>query len=134
MKAHHATILLTFWIGASIPAQQAKPDDTLLAWYRFEEGRERYKGKPYLWLGDADMRLVIDVKPRPGHVLELLWGAKNDRREAQLAVNGKLQRLSHGGHDGFEWLRVQMYSPSKGHLSMMCLNTLMMYWRASGYA
>ena len=79
-----------------------------LAWIRFVKGEhvERYRDTPYLWLGRVEMNLAIDVKPGPGQVLDLLWGSKNDTREAVAVINGKSITLRHGGYDGFKWLRV----------------------------
>ena len=51
-----------------------------------------------LWLGyrsigpyrsyRADM-----MKPAPGQALELLWGAKSDRREAVIRINGREHQM-----------------------------------------
>ncbi len=77
-----------------------------LAWARFADAPDVYTNHPYLWLGHGDVKLAIDVKPRPGHELELLWGAKNDTRHALVIINGKQTALSEGGYDGFRWLKV----------------------------
>jgi len=85
---------------------EAEGRQALLAWIRFVDGEETYADVPYFWLGKVDLRLQIDVKPGAGHVLELLWGSKNDTREAVATVNGKDVRITGGGYDGFRWLSV----------------------------
>ena len=56
------------------------PEGTPLAWMRFLTGEhvEEFNGTPYLWLGRVELTLTIDVKPGRGHVLDLLWGSKDD--------------------------------------------------------
>ena len=77
-----------------------------LAWARFPDAEESYAGKPYLWLGRVSFEVRADVRPAPGHVVELLWGSKNDTRDASLTINGKKITVKGGGYDGFRWLRV----------------------------
>ena len=36
----------------------------------------------------------------------MLWGSKNDTRDASLTINGKKITVKGGGYDGFRWLRV----------------------------
>ncbi|MBN2476521.1 MAG: hypothetical protein JXB62_18040 [Pirellulales bacterium] len=107
--------LLAAWAVAchcSRPAAGAEDSDKLaddarrLASVRFENGPQQYAGTAYLWLGDVDIRLEIDVKPAGGQVLELLWGSKNDRRDALVTINGKALKISSGGYDGFRWLPI----------------------------
>jgi hypothetical protein len=98
-----STILLAY------PALAADaPEGEPLAWIRFVQGDhlETYEGTPYLWLGRVAMTLTIDVKPEPGHALDFLWGSKNDTRAAVATINGKDVALTHGGYNGFQWLRV----------------------------
>ena len=78
------------------------------AWIRFEKGPESYAGRPYYFLGRGDLHLVIDAPPQAGDALELHWGAKGGRRGAVATINGKAVNISHGGYDGFAWLRVAM--------------------------
>jgi len=85
-----------------------------LAWVRFENARHVYAGKPYLWLGHGDIRLVIDVKPEATHKLELLWGSKDDNRDAVACVNGRDVNLRSGGYDGFRWLAVPLPADAAG--------------------
>jgi len=96
-------------MAAAGEASAAPPADAdggdVLAWIRFDDAPEVYAGTRYLWLGAMEMRLVIDVPPRPDHVIELLWGAKNDARAAAMTVSGREVALAHGGYDGFRWLR-----------------------------
>ena len=79
---------------------------TVVAWVRFEKASFRHADTPYLWLGHGDITLTIDVKPNATHVLELLWGCKNDTRGGVAVVNGRQVRLSQSGYDGFRWLAV----------------------------
>ena len=87
-------------------ARQPGADRTALAWIRFEDAEERYADVPYLWLGRFDIRLKIDVKPTAGHVLQLLWGSKDDARDAVATINGHQVSIEGGGYDGFRWLSV----------------------------
>ena len=89
---------------ADEPAAESR--HSLLAWIRFVDGEETYADVPYVWLGKVDVRLQIDIEPGPGHLLELLWGSKNDARDAVATVNGKDVRITGGGYDGFRWLSV----------------------------
>ncbi len=79
---------------------------TVVAWARFEKATFRYADRPYLWLGHGDIALTIDVKPDAAHVLELLWGCKNDARDGVAVVNGQQVKLARTGYDGFRWLAV----------------------------
>ena len=69
---------------------------------------EQYEGTPYYFLANGPLRFTIDVVPAEGHVLDLLWGSKNDERSAELVVNGKSLPLRAGGYSGFRWLRVEV--------------------------
>jgi hypothetical protein len=102
-----ATALLLPWRSPTAHAGPEPPSGgPVLGWIRFVEGDETYADVPYLWLGRVNVELQIDVEPRPGHVLELLWGSKNDTREALASINGKEVPITGGGYDGFRWLRV----------------------------
>jgi hypothetical protein len=97
----------TAWAAAAaLPAKS--PDASILAWIRFENTKESYQDTPYLWLGDTVLDMIIDVRPQPGHALEILWGAKKDAREAALTVNGKSVAARGGGYSGFRWLKVPL--------------------------
>jgi len=87
------------------------PDRVILAWIRFEDAEETYAGVPYLWLGRVNVNLRINVDPQPGHVLHILWGSKNDRRDAVAVINGKNLPVAKGGYDGFQWLEVPVPEP-----------------------
>lgn len=91
-------------------AQEAPsaPAGTPLAWIRFEDGPEKYAGRPYVFLGEADVRLKMEVRPQAGQAIDLLWGAKGDQRSAVLSVNGRDLPLEQGGYEGFRWLRVAL--------------------------
>lgn len=84
------------------------PAGAALAWIRFEDASQDWKGTKYRFLGDGALQLSIDVPPAAGHALLLLWGAKDDTREATLIVNGQSLPLKKGGYNGFEWLRVEL--------------------------
>ncbi len=103
--------LLGTWATAVAPAfaaVDAAASEDALAWIRFEDGPEKYQDVPYLWLGDANINLVIDVRPQAGHMLELLWGSKNDTRGTLATINGKEAAIRGGGYDGFRWLPVAL--------------------------
>lgn len=89
-------------------------DRAVLAWHRFDDGRQEYLKTPYRFLGDGDLRVVIDVLPAAGHALELHWGAKNDMRAASIAINGVEKRVVHGQYDGFRWLSIPVPEGGKG--------------------
>lgn len=76
------------------------------AFARFDDAPESYAGRRYVWLGRHELRIGIDVRPAPGHIVELLWGAKNDQRAAELTINGRRMTLTGGGYDGFRPLGV----------------------------
>ena len=104
---------MLFVLSVAAAAAEA-PDPAPLAWIRFPGSEQQYAGKPYLWLGRLSMSLTIDVQPQPGHVLELLWGSKNDARDAVATINGQQVKIQHGGYDGFRWLRVPIPKGVKG--------------------
>nr|MBC8373842.1 hypothetical protein [Planctomycetota bacterium] len=99
-----AVALLIFAAGGS---DLCRADyNQVIASVRFEKASFRYADTPYLWLGHGDIGLTIDIKPDATHVLELLWGCKNDTRSGIAVVNGREVNLSRGGYDGFKWLTV----------------------------
>ncbi len=85
-----------------------------IAWVRFSDGPEAFEGKQYRWLGNESVEFQIDVAPKAGHSLELLWGAKSDTRTATLKVNGREVPLSAGGYKGWRWLTVPLPVDVKG--------------------
>lgn len=95
-------LVLAAWLAA---AARGESGGVPLAWIRFDDAAERFEGTAYRWLGERPVRTVFDVKPSAGIALELLWGSKNDDREALLVVNGTTNRLRNGGYQGFRWLR-----------------------------
>ena len=94
--------------GPAVCGEADRQAATVVAWARFEEASFRYADTPYLWLGHGDIRLTIHVKPDAGHVLELLWGCKNDTRGGIAVVNGQEVGISRSGYDGFRWLTVPL--------------------------
>lgn len=102
-------------LASLAPASAATlPDEaSVVAWFR--GGDEEFGGTPYYFLGDRNVQLTFDVKPRPGAALEILWGSKNDKRVAALVVNGETLPVSGGGdYNGFRWLRVPLPDGLKG--------------------
>lgn len=86
-----------------------------LAWISFaEQAAEQYDNVPYLWLGDQPIYLTIDVPPADGHVIDVLWGSKNDQRAAEVSVNDEKQTLQVGGYNGFRWQRVKLPDGTTG--------------------
>ena len=94
--------------GQDVGARTQPTAGTPLAWARFEDASDQYAGKPYLWLGHGPLELTIDVPPRAGHALDLLWGSKDDVRDAVLVIGGHEVRLRAGAYDGFRWLEVPL--------------------------
>ncbi len=95
----------------NLPAASVEAGGTVLAEVRIGEDTpqaEEHLGTAYVWLGAATVRLTIEVRPAPGHVLELDWGAKNDPREALARVNGRPVVVRGGGYNGFRPLRVRL--------------------------
>jgi len=90
-----------------------------LAGVRFEQSShgyqvQVYEGSPYLWLGMQTVGLTVDIEPSAEHKLMLLWGSKNDKRQAVVSINGLQQRIAGGGYDGFQWLAVPITKEVKG--------------------
>ncbi len=86
----------------------------ILADHRVEKSAQEYRDTPYLWLGDVSLRAEIDVPARSGHAIEILWGGKDDVREARIVINGHAQTVRAGGHDGFRWVRVPVPKEAGG--------------------
>ncbi|MHC4402487.1 MAG: hypothetical protein ACYTG0_22720 [Planctomycetota bacterium] len=114
--ARYALFALAGWIcliARTAPGRQpdGRKEPTAgqpLAWARFEDASFQYAGKPYLWLGHGPLEFSIDVPPRADHALELLWGSKDDTRDAVATIGGHEIQLRSGGYDGFRWLRVPL--------------------------
>ena len=90
-----------------------------LAGVRFEQSShgyqvQVYEGTPYLWLGMQVVGLTADIEPSAQHKLMLLWGSKNDQRQAVVSINGLRQRIAGGGYDGFQWLAVPIGDKVEG--------------------
>ncbi len=86
--------------GPVLCRESHPPGAGVLAWVQFEKAPYRHAGRPYLWLGHGPITLTIDVKPDASHVLELLWGCKNDTRDGVAVVCGQEVPLSGSGYDG----------------------------------
>ena len=86
----------------------------VVAWHRFDDASQEYKGARYRFLGDGDLHITTDVAPGAGQALELHWGAKNDIRTAMLVINGIEVPLSHGQYDGFRWVSIPVPAGVKG--------------------
>lgn len=117
MKTFVGSILvvgLVLAANAAGPALVSSPDNAAVAaWFR--GGDQEFNGTPYHFLSRADMRVTFDVKPQAGAALELLWGSKNDKRVAIVAVNGQSLPVSGGGdYSGYRWLRVPLPDGLKG--------------------
>ncbi len=89
----------------SPPSAADAPPGQALAWIRFDDATQDYKGTRYRFLGDGDIQLTIDLPAAPDLAVDILWGAKNDQRQGSMIVNGQTIDLSAGGYDGFKWLR-----------------------------
>ena len=74
---------------------------------------ENYQGTPYYFLANGELTFTIDVEPRDDHAMDLLWGAKNDERSAEVVVDGQRQTVTAGGYDGFQWIRVELPAGSR---------------------
>ena len=109
MKTTQCVVVVLLAIAAGRAAvcrgAEHQPAATVIAWARFDKAPHRYHDTPYLWLGHGDIALTIDVKPYADHVLELLWGCKNDTRSGMAIINGTKVPLGSKGYDGFQWLR-----------------------------
>ncbi|MCP4783689.1 MAG: hypothetical protein GY903_10265 [Fuerstiella sp.] len=106
-------VFFSICAASSLLAEDA-PDGKSLAWIRFDQGPETYDGTPYFWLGRTQIDLTMEAKPTAGLSLDLLWGSKNDSRDAQVVVNGETQIIEGGGYDGFRWKRVLLPNDLKG--------------------
>jgi len=100
----HALAALSILASISASAKAGE-----LAWIRIDNSGQTYAGMHYVWLGDGDITLTIDVKPADGRALELLWGAKGGFRSGTLSIGGTdIAVLRGGGYDGFRWLAVKI--------------------------
>jgi hypothetical protein len=96
-------------IATCLSPQAIATADTPVAWIRFDQpDQQEYEGIPYLSLGDQSLNVTIDVRPSDGHSLDLLWGAKNDMRGAELIVNDSAQQIRAGQYNGFRWQRIKL--------------------------
>lgn len=98
--------LLPAATGPTATASTQPGSPPLLAWIRFTDGPESFQGTPYFWLARTTLRVTFDVRPAPGHVIELGWGSKGDHREAVLLINGQRVPVQAGGPWGFRRVRV----------------------------
>ncbi|HNQ87619.1 MAG TPA: alpha/beta hydrolase family protein [Verrucomicrobiota bacterium] len=98
--------------GVNVPA--VPEDAAARAWVRFTDGPESFEGSAYHWLGRSVLEVTLDTPPEPGDALELRWGAKSDRRQAVIRVNGRSSVVEEGGHWGFRWVRVPIPAGVQG--------------------
>lgn len=130
MSAHRFTrfALLFLLLSPLAPLAGAAQQQTIsqdelnrkfAAWIRFDDAGQEYKGRPYVFLGDGDLELTIDVKPAMGESLLLLWGSKRDERKAILSLNGDTSTLTNkslftGGnpYDGFSQMVIPLQQKS----------------------
>lgn len=84
----------------------ASSESDVVAWVRFSDASQEWTGVPYHFLGSAELELAFEVAPKPGQVIEFLWGSKNDQRSAMVTINGSAVPVAAGGYEGFRWLRV----------------------------
>lgn len=105
---------MPFFAATGAPAAETAPDEaSVVAWVR--GGYGDYRGKPYYFVGPADLKVTFEVKPQPGAVLELLWGSKKDARGAVLEVDTQKIPIRGGGdYDGYRWVRVPLPDGVKG--------------------
>jgi hypothetical protein len=83
-------------------------EKNLLGFVGFDD--QQYKGTPYLWSARRPIEFTLPARRGRDHTLHLLWGAKNDRRGAIVTIDGRQQKITHGGYDGFKWLTVKIES------------------------
>ncbi|MCX7046179.1 MAG: hypothetical protein NTX50_11925, partial [Candidatus Sumerlaeota bacterium] len=114
LKCGGSLLALYFMAGRAEGADPKESGNTVLAWIRFDEGGQDYEGRRYRFLGDADLQLTFDVKPQPGHFIELLWGAKDDTRSALMTVNKREIALKDGGYKGYRWLQTPIPEGAPG--------------------
>lgn len=77
----------------------------------FRLSGEFYKERAYQWLGRTPVVRQVETGGRRTVVLALLWGAKGDNRSAIVRLGGVEQRLTLGGWDGFEWVKLPFELP-----------------------
>jgi hypothetical protein len=78
----------------------------LVDFVKFQQ--EEYKGVTYQWTGRGPIERTLQAKRGQPHVLELLWGCKNDTRCGVVSVNGREFPVSRQGYDGFEWVALEI--------------------------
>jgi dienelactone hydrolase len=69
---------------------------------------EQFAGHGYRWCGRSPIEATLTARPNADHVLQLLWGAKNDERSAVVQINGRDFAVRHGGYQGYEWIEVRV--------------------------
>ncbi len=75
---------------------------------------EVYQDTSYFFLQNGKLSFTLAVAPQADAAIDLLWGAKNDQRTAEVVVNGQSQRITAGGYNGFRWVRVKLAEPVTG--------------------
>ena len=110
----------------------AVDDPALLDLVRCEPLQE-YQGTPYTWLNLQDINCVLDTQGERDVVLSLLWGAKDDERQAVVRMANVVRDLKHGGYNGFQWwdipvppeaivdgkVQVQLTKPAEGRIAFL---------------
>jgi hypothetical protein len=86
----------------------ASSNADVLGTLTFKKNTETFEGEKYVWLGRYEIHLTIPAKPTAGQQFGLRWGAKGGQRTATIIVNGKSQKLKHGGFSGFKWINVPL--------------------------
>jgi hypothetical protein len=86
----------------------ASSNADVLGTLTFKKNTETFKGEKYVCLGRYEIHLTIPAKPTAGQKLGLRWGGKGGQRTATIIVNGKSQKLKHGGFSGFKWINVPL--------------------------
>ena len=72
------------------------------------EETDVFDGTPYHWLGRSPLEITLDLKPGPGHAIDLLLGAKQDTRYMTIDLNGHTLHIQNGGYEGYEWKRISV--------------------------
>ncbi|MHB0956649.1 MAG: hypothetical protein ACYC0X_09405 [Pirellulaceae bacterium] len=108
-----AVVVTTFWLVAPVELSALRAQETppCLAAATLESLAlpiEQYEGTSYYFLANGPLRFTIDVSPLENHVLDLLWGSKNDSRTAEMVINGQRLLVEAGGYNGFRWQRVEL--------------------------
>lgn len=69
---------------------------------------EQYHETPYFFLGNGELSFKLTTRPRRDESIDLLWGSKNDSRTATVIIDGHSRKVTHGGYDGFQWVRIPL--------------------------